>query len=323
MSKPPTRLTRRRFIAKSAALAAAAPLAPLLRAGAAQTSAEFRSDWDACPDRVWLGPEYWANPLQDWRIANGRVECINAAPDRNVHVLTRYLGESMGNLTMSVRVGRLDGAALGRGKGTAGFRIGVQGPLRDYRHSLIYGTGLDAGISGDGAIFIGEARRPAALDIGAMDLRLTAEPTGDTYTITVRAQDAAGKELGVVSKRNVPSRQLVGNLAIACNAGGDDAGLGTFWFADLKISGGKVETGADRAFGPILFSHYTLSGGVLKLTAQMPPLGETDSQVLRLDIRKGARWSTIGEERIHADARTATFRVPDWDDAKDVPYRLA
>ena len=41
----------------------------------------------------WLGEEYWANPLQDWRIAHGRIECTNAALDRNVHLLTRQLGE--------------------------------------------------------------------------------------------------------------------------------------------------------------------------------------------------------------------------------------
>ena len=88
-----TRLTRRRFIAGSASLAATSVVAPLVRGNLLQSGAEFHSRWDACHDRVWLGPEYWANPLQDWRIAGGRIECTNAAPDRNVHVLTRQLGD--------------------------------------------------------------------------------------------------------------------------------------------------------------------------------------------------------------------------------------
>ena len=92
-----TRLTRRRFIAGSASLAATSVVAPLVRGNLLQSDAEFHSRWDACPDRVWLGPEYWANPLQDWRIAGGRIECTNAAPDRNVHVLTRQLGERKGD----------------------------------------------------------------------------------------------------------------------------------------------------------------------------------------------------------------------------------
>jgi phosphodiesterase/alkaline phosphatase D-like protein len=349
MSEPATKLTRRRFIARSASLAAgsvvATPLAPLLRVDAAQPAPEFQSGWDACHDRVWLGPEYWANPLQDWQIANGRIECTNAAPDRNVHVLTRQLGERKGDLAMSVRVGRVDGGALAAGKGAAGFRIGVQGPLRDYRNSLIYGRGLDAGISGDGAIFIGDVRssKPGAVTLATdtAELRLAAVPRGDNYTVTLTVLDASGKELGAVSKADVPASQLVGNLALVCNFGvaaagggargganieadaGYNTGLAKFWFSDWKISGSKVETHAGHAFGPILFSQYTLSGGVMKLTAQMPPLGGRDSQTVRLQVRKGSTWSTLSESPIHAEARTATFRVAKWDDQKDVPYRLA
>jgi len=125
MSKPATKLTRRRFIARSASLAVssviATPLAPLLGANAAQTTPEFRSDWAACPDRVWLGQDYWANPLQDWQIAKGRLECTNAAADRNVHVLTRHLGQRTGNLVMSVRVGRVEAAPSARGRARSAF----------------------------------------------------------------------------------------------------------------------------------------------------------------------------------------------------------
>ena len=111
----------------------------------------------------------------------------------------------------------------------------------------------------------------------------------------------------------------MGNVALVCNfvnaqtaasaAKGAPVGTATFWFADWRIAGTKVTEHADRAFGPILFSEYTLSGGVMKLTAQMPPLGGQDSHSVRLQIRKGARWSTIGESKIHPDARTATFRI--------------
>src|SRR6266542_924320 len=110
MSKSARRLTRRRFIAGSASFAASSVAARLLPAHAQQPAAEFRSRWDACPDRLWLGPEYWANPLQDWQIANGRIECTNRSPDRNVHVLTHQLGERHGTLEMSVRIGRLGSA---------------------------------------------------------------------------------------------------------------------------------------------------------------------------------------------------------------------
>lgn len=339
MSTPATRLTRRRFIANSASLAAgsvvAAPLAPLLGAPAAQPAAEFHSRWHACHDRVWLGPEFWANPLQDWRIAGGRIECTNPTADRNVHVLTRGLSDRTGTVDMSVRAGVVGGGPLGSAKGTLGFRIGVQGPLREYRNSLIFGTGIDAGVGADGVMFIGGERSPHPVTLAgdAVELRLTAEPRAGSYTVRLTLRDAAGKELGVLARADVPAAQLVGNLALVSNfgraqAGGGEAtpdtnGFATFWFADWKIAGSKADEHADRAFGPILFSQYTLSGGAMKMTAQMPPLGADDSQAVRLQVRKGGNWATIAETRIHPEARTANFRVEGWSDRQDVPYRLA
>ena len=65
-------LTRRTFIAEVTAAGAALALAP--RSVAATTPApEFRSTWQVMPDRPWAGAEFWANPMQDWRVAGGLV----------------------------------------------------------------------------------------------------------------------------------------------------------------------------------------------------------------------------------------------------------
>src|SRR5437660_4438424 len=50
----------------------------LLLAAAPAAAADFVSKWPANAEQVWLGPEYWANRLQDWRVANGRIECVAA-----------------------------------------------------------------------------------------------------------------------------------------------------------------------------------------------------------------------------------------------------
>ena len=45
-------------------------------------------------ERVWLGPDLYANRLQDWRLANGRIEAIEgsaAKPMRTVQLLTTVL----------------------------------------------------------------------------------------------------------------------------------------------------------------------------------------------------------------------------------------
>ncbi|MGH8019345.1 MAG: alkaline phosphatase D family protein [Opitutaceae bacterium] len=329
-------LSRRAFLQQTTAVALTTQMPSLLRAASAPASTDFHSVWDQAPDRVWLGPDCWANPLQDWRISNGRIECDHAAPDRNVHVLTRQLGERRGNFAMSARLGRAGGGAFGGGQGSVGFRVGIEGPLREYRNSLIFGEGLDAGIGGDGVLFIGDlsGERPPALasDVEAVELKLTAEPVSDSdgeYEVRLAALDPAGRELGAIT-RSVPARRLVGNLALVCNfdiaakrnAAARDWGAGRFWFSDWTIAGSKIEAHPERAFGPILFSHYTLSGGVLKMTAQMPPLGVEDAQNVRLQLQRDGAWQTIAEEPILPDARTATFRIERWDGTRDWSYRL-
>lgn len=337
-------VNRRKFIKDSAALAAgsvvASELGPkLLAADAVETS--FGSRWEMAFDRVWIGPEFWANPLQDWRIAGGRLECVNAAPDRNVHLLTRQLSERSGEFQMSVQLGRVEGGSIGGGRGSAGFRLGVMGPLQDYRNSLVFGRGLDAGLAANGGLFIGNVDDAQAGDIGlereSIELRLKVEFARTTYTVTLSAHEVeGGKKLGEILRRNIQANRLHGNLALVSNfvspqqRGGaaarseGNANGGRFWFADWKVSGSKLDVHDDQIFGPILFSQYTLSGGVMKMSAQMPPLGKEDTQGVQLQIGtvQTGVWFTIAEASIHPEARTATFRIEDWNDKRDVPYRL-
>jgi alkaline phosphatase D len=297
-----------------------------------------RVGWPEDRDRTWIGPEFWANPLQDWRISNGRLECITSGANRNVVLLTHQLGEQPGNLRMSVWLGRIDLQAANPDKGLAGFHIGFRGPLGDYRNNAIQGTGWSAGINADGALAIGRGAdfTTAMINDGVglledVELHLAAEPAGSEYIVTLQAQDSkTGGVLGQVD-RNIAADQLIGAVALVCtgdpaatNNRGARKGNMRFWFTDWQISGSKVNVNDEHVFGPILFSQYTLSDGVLKITAQMPPVGHNDSQTVRLEINrnKTGSWTEVCEAGIDALARTATFRIENWDDTKDTPYRL-
>lgn len=331
--------SRREFLTQSGSLVAVTAVAAD-SASAPHAVAEFRSSWHQSADRVWLEAEFWAGPLQDWRVANGRAECVNAAVGRTVQCLTRQLGSSSGDLQMKVQMGRQDGGVLASGKGSAGFRVGIRGPLGDYRNNLLHGRGLDAGITSDGGLFIGEVKTAKSGTVDAnrsvIELRLTAEPLGDGYTLKLAAHDPeSGRSLGAVERKGVRAEQLVGNLALVANFGDQGlipakpnpkptgTGTGRWWFADWTIAGSKVEVHEEQVFGPILFTQYTLSGGVLKLTAQMPPLGPKDDTQVRFQVRRGTTWQTMATVPIHPEARTATFRIPNWVSSQDVSYRVA
>lgn len=304
-------------------------------AAPAAWGAEFRSAWPVSAERVWVGPEYWANPLQDWRIAGGRLECGRSGVNRNVNLLTHQLGSAPGGFALRVRLGRMPDDNPNP-DGWAGFRIGIRGELNDYRDSVLRGRGIDAGVTTGGRLVIGKAVLSAGspLATGDLELALDGRPAGGSYELTLRAFDAQGKLLAE-HRQSVPG-DLAGNLALVSSGGapGDPTAQNSyragperrgprFWFTNWRISGDKVEAHPGQAWGPILWAQYTLSKGVLKMTAQMPPVGPADSDLVRLQVRDGAGWKTIDEERIHTLARTATFRIPDWDATRDSPYRLA
>jgi alkaline phosphatase D len=306
-------------------------------------AADFWSDWPAGASRPWAGPDYWANPLQDWRIRRGRLECHGAGGDRNVFLLTRETSPRPGDLSLSVRLGRLEGDSGPLGEGFVGFRIGIRGAFADYRDSAVRGTGLDAGIAGDGRLFVGDLREdaPRVPSLGTpLVLSLRAEPAGaGTYRLTLVVTLEGATEVSL-TREGVPAEWLPGGVALVSSSGQvrptttemrpgfgerpDAASGGTFrfWFRDWRVEGSKVDSHLERAFGPILFTLYTLSRGVLKLTAQLAPLDEP-GLAAALEIREGDAWRSVATAAVDALSRTATFRVAGWDDSRDTPYRVA
>ena len=351
-------ISRRSFLQDAAAVstgvAAAGELTGNADANAQQGDTRNRvatlaSNWNNQFDRVWLGPEYWANPLQDWRLANGRIECTKAAPNRNVHLLARHVGKSTSEVRMSVRIGRVEGERLDAGKGSAGFRIGVIGPLKaaseQVRNSCVFGQGIDAGFTSDGRLFIGHPKNSVPIDLARASIELRVAfrmQEGQPSAIELSAHDADGAQLAAVRRENVPAEILLGNLVLVANYAygitgpnaarknvsnkGDaesvNLGAGEFWFADWNVCTGG-DAGFSHNFGPILFNHYSLNQSLLKMTAQMPPLGLNDSQTVRLSfLNERDIWVKLAEETIHPQARTATFRIPSWNRDKAHVYRL-
>lgn len=288
-------------------------------------SSQFQSSFSTTPDRIWPAADYWTNPMEDWRIHDGRLECLSTGSDRNVHLLTRALGSPRGRFEISVQTGALK---LGD-QGSVGFRIGVREPeIDDYRSNVFYGKGIDAGLTVDGRLMLAGQQKQLE-EIPSMEevtLRLVGEPDLHNYRLTLTVLDPrTNRLLGKLSVDGIEGDQVVGNMALVNN---HTEGGSRFWFRNWHVSGPKIVAFPDRAFGPILWSMYSLSdsrsdeGYILKLSAQMPPLSKKDSNMLILQVKQDKRWETIGREQIHPDARNAVFRVADWPADRDIPYRL-
>ncbi|HEY6402056.1 MAG TPA: alkaline phosphatase D family protein [Blastocatellia bacterium] len=332
--------TRRKFLktaAAGAAGAAAGSTIPLRQAAAASS---FASAFPTDTERVFIGPEYWANRLQDWRLNAGRVECVESRPGspmRTLHLLTRRLSSDSAGFTISVRTEALAADATSA-DAASGFLIGAGGATMDYRAAALIhhqpgpGGGLFAGCDARGQVFFRDFEKPQpkiasgppikAVRDGQSEiaLELTASPRGAVSELTLIARDNNGGELSRWSQE-FPNTKLAGNVALVSHPGSGDYAA-RFRFRDWRLSGERVEANPSGVCGPILGALYTVHNGTLKLTAQLAPVGLRESRVAELQIRRGRVWKTISAATINSSGWVAQFRVEKWDDRRDAPYRV-
>ncbi len=322
--------------------------------GCSPSGVAFHSDF-ADVSRVWIGPEYYANRLLDWRIQDGRLESIEgstAKPMRTVHLLTHALRERSGTLTMAVRTGPIEPGNAPEEHTWTGFLLGVGGDHVDFRISALshHWPGEDGGlivaVDGTGRIVArdnahGDGPRgprgdyplsawpliePAAAAVSGRSndftLHLDAEATGDAYRLHAVAVDAVtGDTLATATYDGIDADHFSGNVALVSHHSPNLTGPG-YWFRDWRVAGSKVVHHPERAFGPIMGAMHTLSRGTLKITAQMGPLGPADNRTAEFHVRRGGRWRTAATGELVEDSYTIPFRVDGWNDDGDTPYRI-
>jgi alkaline phosphatase D len=90
-------------------------------------------------ERIWVGPQFWANRLQDWRLHDGRFECVEAAakyPLRTLMLLDQEVVAGSGSLQLEMTTGAIDDVTGDQEpRGFRGFLIGAGGFHVDYRIS--------------------------------------------------------------------------------------------------------------------------------------------------------------------------------------------
>ncbi len=297
----------------------------------------FDSCWNLQPDRIWIGPEFWANRLQDWCIHKGRLECINGTGEkRTLHILTHYLTQRPGSLSMRIETDLVKAINRDAGLVYGGFLLGAGTEDMDFRRrALIHGAcgnhgGLIAAFNLRGELLLidnsdnsiiarAEAENPFHPEqYEKLLLSLELVPRGGEYDIIITAGSSDGKtqynRLQVSLGKN---RDLGGNLAIISNGG-------HFGFSQWKIRGTKVKYNKDQIYGPVMGTQYTISDNILKMTAQMPPVGESDEPEVELQLmdRESGKWINAAGSQIQKPGYTAGFKIEGWKSGMPHDYRV-
>ena len=321
--------------------------------------------WSKTPDRVWIGPDYWANRMQDWRLQNGQLQCVEASealPLRTLMVLTSEVVAGDGTLFLEVHTGAVrpsgSGSAPPSERGWSGFLMGAGGRDVDHRisaqvhHRPAFDGGLlvttngfgrirvfDNGVaaSSGGAWSIGGALKEGELPLlaesdipgdvlqtrGMIRLMAHVEVRGARARLTVTTMvPNSYRPLGSLVIEDLPLHQVDGLFGLVSHLGPRDTNAG-FAFADFTSKGTLIEEHPDRAFGPIFATQYTVSKGVLKLSAQMGPLGPNDSRQAELWVRaEGGSWEMRTLANLEQPESMFLFRLEDWDDTRNHTYRV-
>jgi alkaline phosphatase D len=287
----------------------------------------FEDAWRNTHDRIWLGADVWANPMEDWRVLGGAAECQSSGGNRNIHLTTHQLTNPQGVISMSVNVTRV---AVDREDGGAGFRLGIRSDINEYRSNCFARGGIDAGLV-DGKLVLGRSsvavQQPQQPN--PITLQLQGTPAGNAYRLHLTASDSQGNLLAEATEK-VQQDDIAGNVALVCNYKAQlNAGQGArYRFSRWSVGGDAFTVNEEHRFGPILWSMYSLSdsrgddGYVMKITALTGPLGEQDNQEVELYVDKAGDWKSLGTALLDTDAWTATFRISQWDAAAETPYML-
>ncbi|MEJ7691833.1 alkaline phosphatase D family protein [Daejeonella sp.] len=268
-------------------------------------------------DRVWLGSCFWAIPMEDWKSTkNGRIEFIGEQKSARVNILSHVISQGDGTFTAKVDLGISE---KNKG-GSAGFRVGIKDVYdADVKAACYYGDGIDAGISSSGFLFIGDKKNalPSGFSFDDAKLQISIIRKGDQSNIELCASSPKSKDFTWYQKFDQDVNGLVALINNYDEKGGDK-----FWFKNLSFEGSKIQENKKDAFGPILWTMYTLSKRVLKISAQMPPMGNQDNKEVMLYFFKDGNWQEIQTATIEEDSCSAIFKLSNFSANAPVKFKV-
>lgn len=274
----------------------------------------FRAHWKGT--RQWIGPDWFANPLYDWSVRKGKLIGV-AAQLRSLALLSVELGAKNGQrfyLQVNVKLKSKFRARKPRSSIWAGIQIGRRGAIDDYRYAAVYGTSSTGALithRGKLSLFGKLSKQAFPLTRGGIRLSLTARRLGSMVFLIFTGERSSQK---ITVEKFVRWDLIKGGIALVTSGPRlkpHQQREFEFEFSNFTLSGDLIQKFKNREFGPILWSQYTLSHGVLRLQAQLAPFDSPKPVSLWLQHGRG-KWKRQLTRLTERNSRTTVFKVHNW-----------
>ena len=272
---------------------------------------------ETIPGRVFIGPEFWANRLQDWRkLPDGKLQCVNEGTHRTLHLLTHRVTDESVNLEMSITVDAVKSDMTSK----AGFLIGAGAENLDYRaaamvmKSLGPNFGTICGVENKKLVIRDHETGVEAWSKEVFEFPVVLQLKLDGNSVKLEAKKGANV-VATTSFNALPKSSYLGNIALLSHKG-------HFTFDKWTIKGSKIDVDHKRTAGPVISTQYTLSNKIMKLTAQLMPVGKNSAKFVTLERKNKDSWEKITDAPLIIPGYTATFKIKDWNTANDTQVRV-
>lgn len=211
----------------------------------------YKIDFKTKNENIISEIEYGKENSKYWQVINNNIECLVSKKNEKINLISRQLASHKGDAEMKVRVGFFNQEISNLNKNWAGFNIGFKKNILGNDNYLNQKKGINIGLCTNGALFIG-APSPnhknntivKTLNKG-VDLKVLIVDNNDTYTIDFSVLDIeTGKTLGRISKKDIATEQITGELALLSNFESTIKNKAnttkSVWFKNWEIKGSKV-----------------------------------------------------------------------------------
>lgn len=287
------------------------------------------------PVAGWPGPAWWPTPYWHW---TARPPFVAASPHKaaSLALLTHRLDPlPRTNFALSASV-YLPNSKLPK-PFHIGFRLGRRAPSDNYiARAVDARVFVELALHNNGRLRIGDALSPRKLFIlPASPVRITAHAliTGKNARITFSARQ---KRRSLSFAVTLPAGKLRGGLSLLTSSnqmqGGGVPRKGPYdktpimqmlRFTAVQLSGSMVSSNPRIAYGPIAFATYAVSGGTLRLRAQLAPIGRAFVSMHAMpQPTAGSRWRRVASAWSGRDTHAAVLSVPKWDASRKNKFSL-